>query len=94
MEASTEVDHERHVRDFSDRLKGIVTKENLEQQCHEYQMELGFFSTRELVGIFRKENDVRVFWRQWYTNSKNEYVAFLHLVENDGHVEVVNVSVS
>jgi hypothetical protein len=26
MEASTAIDHERHIRDFSDRLKSIVTK--------------------------------------------------------------------
>ena len=94
MDASTNIDHQQHVRDFSDKLKSIVTKKNLEKQCKEYQKELGFFSTRELVGIFKKETDVRVFWKQWYTNSKNEFVAFIHLVENNGRVEVVNVSIS
>lgn len=94
MDASTNIDHQQHVRDFSDKLKSIVTKENLEKQCKEYQKELGFFSTRELVGIFKKETDVRVFWKQWYTKSKNEFVAFIHLVENNGRVEVVNVSIS
>lgn len=94
MDASTQIDHERHVRHFSERLKSIVTKENLARQCKKYQQELGFFSTRALVGIFRREYDVRVFWRQYYTKSKNEFVAFVHLMENDGKVEVVNVSVS
>jgi len=94
MDASTNIDHKRHVKDFNEHLKSIVTKENLEKQCAEYQKELGYFSTRELVGIFKKEIDVRVFWKQWYTKSKNEFVAFLHLVENNGKVEVVNVSVS
>ena len=94
MDASSNIDHQRHVRDFSDKLKSIVTKENLEKQCKKYQEELGYFSTRELVGIFKKETDVRVFWKQWYTKSENEYVAFIHLVENNGRIEVVNVSVS
>ncbi len=94
MQASTEIDHQRHVRDFSDNLKAIVTKENLEQQCKTYQAELGFFSKRELVGIFRKKTDVRVFWRQWYTKSEDEYLAFIHLKELDGRIQVVNVSVS
>jgi len=94
MQASTDIDHEKHVRDFSEKLKEIVTKENLEQQCKKYQKELGYFSEREFVGIFRKESDVRVFWRQWYTKSGNEFVAFIHLVENNGKIEIVNVSVS
>ncbi|MBT8100885.1 MAG: hypothetical protein KJO82_14105 [Gammaproteobacteria bacterium] len=94
MQASTDVDHERHVRDFSDRLKKIVTRDELERQCREYQAELGYFASRELVGIFRRPGDVRVFWRQWYTRAEGEYLAFLHLMENDGNIEVVNVSVS
>jgi len=94
MQASTDIDHERHVRDFSQSLKEIVTEGNLKQQCTEYQREFGYFTNRELVGIFRKETDVRVFWRQWYTKSKNEFVAFIHLVEEHDKIEVVNVSVS
>jgi hypothetical protein len=27
MAASTDIDHERHVRDFTERLKSLVTKE-------------------------------------------------------------------
>jgi len=94
MQASTDVDHERHIQHFSERLREIVTEENLKQQCAEYQKELGYFSDRELAGIFRKDTDVRVFWRQWYTKSKNEFIAFIHLVEKNGNVEVVNVLVS
>lgn len=94
MQASTDINHEKHVKDFSNTLKSIVTKENLEQQCKKYQKELGYFADRELIGIVRKNTDVRVFWKQWYTKSDNEYLAFIHLVENDGKIEVVNVSVS
>jgi len=94
MQASTDIDHERHVRNFSDRLKKIVTRENLERQCREYQAELGLFSDRELVGIFRRRGDLRVFWRQWYTRSDDEFVAFIHIVQRDMKFEVVNVSVS
>jgi len=94
MQASSDIDHKKHVRDFSEEMKEIVTEENLKQQCKTYQAELGLFSKREFVGVFRKENDVRVFWRQWYTKSKNEFVAFMQLVEQNGKIEVVNVSVS
>ena len=94
MQASTEINHEMHIKDFSQEMKEIVTKENLEKQCKEYQRELGYFSKREFVGIFKKENDVRIFWRQWYTKSKNEFVAFIQLVERDNKIEVVNAIVS
>lgn len=94
MQASTDVDYERHVRDFSPRLREIVTKENLERQCREYQSELGYFSKREFVGIFRRRSDVRIFWRQWYTKSDDEFIAFIHLIDNTGKPEVANVSVS
>lgn len=33
MEASTAIDHERHIRDFSDRMKSIVTKEYFQKVC-------------------------------------------------------------
>ncbi len=35
MQASTDINHERHVRDFCPELKEVVTKENLEKQCKE-----------------------------------------------------------
>ena len=31
MDASTEINHEKHIQDFSDRLKAIVTKDYLEK---------------------------------------------------------------
>ncbi len=43
MQASTDIDHEKHVKDFSKGMKETVTKENLEEQCKECQRELGYF---------------------------------------------------
>lgn len=43
MDASTEIDHKKHVRYFSDNMKSIVTKDELEKQCKVYQETLGFF---------------------------------------------------
>tara|TARA_B110001452_G_C14990391_1_gene346234 strand:+ start:118 stop:468 length:351 start_codon:yes stop_codon:yes gene_type:complete len=94
MDASTEVDHEKHVRDFSDQMKSIVTREELEKQCKAYQSTLGIFTKRELMGIFKKKADVRVFWKQWYSISEDEFLAFVHIVQREGKLEVVNVSVS
>ena len=94
MQASTDIDHERHVRDFNDKLKAIVTKENLEAQCKEYHATLGYFAEREFVGVFRKETDVAIFWKQKYTKSAGEHIAFLRLISVDSKILVANVSVT
>lgn len=41
MDASTRMDHETHIKDFTDRMKKIVTKEYLQRVCEQYQRERG-----------------------------------------------------
>ena len=94
MQASTDIDHSQHVKDFTEKLKSIVTKENLEAQCNEYQTKLGYFSEREFVAVFRKETDAAIFWKQKYTKSTGEHIAFLRLVNENGKILVQNVSVT
>jgi hypothetical protein len=94
MQASTGIDHARHVKDFTDHLKAIVTKENLESQCKEYQAKLGYFAEREFVAVFRKETDAAIFWKQKYTKSNGEHIAFLRLISSNGKILVQNVSVT
>jgi hypothetical protein len=43
-DASTAIDHGRHVKDFTDRLKNIVTPDYLRRVCEKYQREKGYFS--------------------------------------------------
>jgi hypothetical protein len=43
MDASTKVDYERHIRDFSDRLKAQFSKERLQWICQEYQSTKSLF---------------------------------------------------
>ena len=94
MAASSKIDHARHVRDFTENLKAIVTKENLEAQCKEYQAKLGNFAGRQFVAVFRKETDAAVFWKQQYTKSTGEHIAFLRLISENGKILVQNVSVT
>ena len=37
MEGSREIDHAKHTRDFTQRMKDIVTAERLEEMCTEYR---------------------------------------------------------
>lgn len=84
MEGSKRIDHAMHVSDFTDRLKALVTPEGLAKMCRQYQSEIGFFSHRELVAIFRREHSVAIVWRQFATESDDEFVADIVLIERDG----------
>jgi hypothetical protein len=52
MEGSTEIDHVKHTRDFTDRMKRIVTKEHLEKVCRRYQAEWAIFQRENLWPSF------------------------------------------
>jgi len=83
MKGSTAIDHEKHTRDFTDRMKRIVTKAYLETVCRKYQAERGYFAKREFVAVFRRPQSVAIVWKQWFTKQAGEYVAELVLVENE-----------
>ncbi|NOH97740.1 hypothetical protein [Vibrio sp. 99-70-13A1] len=84
MEASTKIDHENHVRDFTDRMKKIVSKEYLQAVCEQYQAEKGFFSDREVVAVFKRPDSAAIVWKQSFTKAKGEFVAEMVLVEVNG----------
>jgi hypothetical protein len=60
MDASTAIDHARHIRDFSERMKTLVTKEYLQKVCEKYQREKGYFSRREPVAVFKRPGAVAI----------------------------------
>ena len=91
MQASTEIDHARHVRDFTERLKAIVTPEHLEKVCRRYQAKWGYLERREPVAVFRRKDSVAIVWKQWCTNTTDEFVAEMVLIEQDGRYLVDHV---
>jgi hypothetical protein len=84
MDASTAIDHARHIRDFTERMKAIVTEEYLQKVCEKYQQEKGYFSKREPVAVFKRPGGAAIIWKQWFSNAPGEYVAEMLLVEKDG----------
>jgi len=84
MEASTEIDHERHIRDFTDRMKSIVTKEYLQKVCEKYQVEKGIFSKRKPVAVFKRPDSAAIVWKQTFTKAQGEFVAEMVLVNKSG----------
>jgi 2C-methyl-D-erythritol 2,4-cyclodiphosphate synthase len=93
MDASTAIDHERHIVDFTERMKAIVTKEYLEKVCRQYQREKGFFGAREAVAVLRRPQSVAIIWKQRFTKQEGEYVAEMVLVEKDSCYLVDHVMV-
>ena len=93
MDASTKVDHERHVRDFSERLKNIVTKEYLERVCSQYQSEKGFFRERKFVSAFKRPESAAIIWEQSFTKAQGEFVAEMVLINMNGKYLVDHVMV-
>jgi len=84
MDASTRIDHKAHTRDFTDRMKEIVTEEYLQKVCEQYQKEKGFFSARKPVAVFKRPGSVAIIWKQSFTKAKGEFVAEMVLVHQDG----------
>ena len=84
MDASTDIDHERHIKDFTDRMKRIVTKDYLQKVCEDYQAEKGFFRERELVAVFRRPDSAAIVWKQSFTKAKGEFVAEMVLIYQNG----------
>ena len=93
MEASTRIDHAAHVRDFTDRIKAIVTPEHLDYVCRQYQAEKGFFATREPVAVFKRPDSAAIVWRQTFTKAQGDFVAEMVLVYRDGRYLVDHVMV-
>ncbi|WP_298581741.1 hypothetical protein [uncultured Luteimonas sp.] len=93
MDASTAIDYERHTRDFTDRLKSVLSKESLQSICEHYQSTKGFFAKREFVAAFRRPDSVAVVWQQRFTKQPGEFVAELVLVQQGGKYLVDHVMV-
>ncbi len=84
MEASTRIDHEKHVRDFNDRMLKIVTKDHLQKVCVKYQTEKGFFAERTPVAVFRRPDSAAIIWKQAFSKAPGEFVAEMVLVYEEG----------
>ena len=93
MEASTVIDHERHIRDFSERMKAIVTKDHLQKVGEKYQREKGYFSRRDPVAVFKRPGAAAIVWKQRFTKAPGEFVAEMLLIEKDGAFLVDHVMV-
>ncbi|SDU21581.1 hypothetical protein [Halopseudomonas salegens] len=88
MEGSTEIDYEKHTRDFSSRIKSQMSPSMLEEICKDYQSRWGIFQKREFVALFRRETSVAVIWKQYCSKTPDEYVAEAVFIEENGRLVI------
>ena len=82
MEGSTEINHEKHILNHTERAKKAIPNEELERQCKKYQSEFGLFADRKIMGVTRHNDYVNIVWKQQMTKSPDEFLAILSLVQD------------
>ena len=84
LNGSNENNHAKHVRDFTERMRNIVTPENLKMQLsHEPR---AFFTNREFVHLFRRQSSIGVVWKQYISTNNDEFMNQAIFVEKDGEI--------
>ena len=84
LNGSNENNHAKHVKDFTERMRNIVTPENLKMQLsHEHR---AFFTNREFVHLFRRQSSIGVVWKQHISTTDDELMNQAIFVEKGGEI--------
>ena len=88
MDASSEIDYEKFIVDFSQRMKNLTTEKSLNEICKDYQSKKGFFRKREFVSLFKREDSIAIIWRQNFSKIEGDFVAEAVFIEENQKVVV------
>lgn len=88
MDASTNNNFERHIRDFSDRIKRKFTQDDFQRQREEYRSKWGDFTKRDYIGSTKTGKAVNIYWKQRFSDTDDEFLAVLTLSQEDGRYVV------
>lgn len=72
LNGSNEGNHEKHTRDFTDRMKSIVTPKELEKQLSSYPKV--YFTHREFPYFFRRTDSIGIVWKQFTSLNNDELI--------------------
>ena len=84
LSGSNEDNHARHTRDFTERMKKIVTPENLKLQLSKEPR--AFFTERQFIKLFRRKNSIGIIWKQFISTSNDELINQAIFVERNGKI--------
>ena len=84
LEGSNEGDHKKHTKDFTDRMKSIVTPEELKRQLS-IEPKI-FWTKRGFVSLFRRSYSVEIVWKQKTFSSSDELINQATYKEVEGKI--------
>lgn len=84
LAGSNENNHTKHVEHFTERMKGIVTPEELDRQLSHSPR--AYFTDREFLHLFRRQDSVGIVWIQRTSLNDNELINQAIFVERSGQV--------
>lgn len=84
LNGSNERNHTKHVADFTDRMKHIVTPDNLRKQLSQDPPIL--FTEREFIYLFRRGDSIGIIWKQKISTTDDELMNQAIFVERDKRI--------
>ncbi len=81
LNGSNENNHAKHTRDFTERMRKIVTPENLELQLSKEPRAV--FTERKFICLFRRQSSIGIIWKQYISTSNDELMNQAILVERN-----------
>ena len=84
LEGSNEGNYEKHTRDFTDRIKSIVTPDELQRQLSNEPKV--YFTNREFLHLFRRNNSVGIVWKQLTSLNNDELINQAIFKEIEGNI--------
>ena len=90
MQASDEIDFERHVCDFTPRLRSLVSEEGFVRACRDFQEHYGRYGERAPIAVLRRKGSVAVVWSQSCEKSSDQLVASLVIVKGPADTYLVD----
>jgi len=84
LDGSNEGNHKKHTRDFTDRMKSIVTPDELQRQLSCYPKV--YFTNREFLHLFRRIDSVGIVWKQFTSSNNDELINQAIFKEVEGNI--------
>ena len=84
LEGSNESNHKKHTKDFTDRMKSIVTPEELKRQLSIEPKT--YWTKRKFVCLFRRSDSVGIVWKQTIASSNDELINQAIFKEVEGKI--------
>ncbi|MDA9164352.1 hypothetical protein N9O66_00205 [Alphaproteobacteria bacterium] len=84
LEGSNEGDHKKHTKHFTNRMKSIVTPEELKRQLL-IEPKI-YWTKREFVCLFRRSDSVGIVWKQKTSSSNDELINQAIFKEVEGKI--------